>query len=226
MALPPILRLFGQSPFKPLHLHVQRVQETVDLLKPIVKAFCEEDFDKLKELAEKTSKAEHDADVIKRDIREHLPKSIFMPVDRSDLLLFLKEQDSIADSAEDVAVLMTLRETRKIPEEIKEGLMELTDSVVATVDALEVVSLEVNKLLESYFSKKETKKIIGLIHKVDEMEWRSDKIGLNLAKTIYKHEKDLGLGVLYLNHISETLGSVADHAENTGDRLRTMIASR
>jgi len=222
--IPPLAKLFGKSPFKPLHMHVLKVKETVDLLKPAVRAFCNEDFKGVEKLAVEISSLEHECDTIKNDIREHLPKSLFMPVDRSDILIFLKEQDTVADMAEDAAILMTVRKTKGMPKDIKDGLIRLTDKVVDAVDALEVAASEITDLLESSFSKKEVNKMLEIIHKIDDEEWISDKIGLKLIKDIYIHEDELGHGVSHLLHISDVLGDVADYAENAGDRLRAMIA--
>ncbi len=222
--LPPIAKLFGKSPFKPLHLHVLKVKETADLLKPAVRAFCDEDFTEVERFAVRISGLEHECDIIKNDIREHLPKGLFMPIDRSDVLTFLKEQDTVADKAEDVAILMSVRKTRNIPEDIKTGLIELADKVVEAVDALEIAASEITDLLESSFSEREVNKMLSVIHKIDDAEWASDKIGLKLIKDIYIHEDDLGHGVSHLLHISDVLGDVADYAENAGNRLRVMIA--
>ena len=222
--LPPLAKLFGKSPFKPIHMHVLKVKETVDLLKPAIEAFCNEEFDEVDRLAEEISKLEHECDIIKNDIREHLPKSIFMPIDRSDLLIFLKDQDTVADKAEDAVILMSVRQTKNIPDDLKKQLIELTGKVVDAVDALEIAASEISDLLESSFSKKEINKMLDIIHKIDDEEWASDKIGLELVKTLYQHEDELGHGVSHLMHIADVIGDVADYAENAGDRLRVMIA--
>src|SRR5690606_7482771 len=104
-----ILGLFAKSPFGPLAEHAHRVHETVVLIRPLVEAFIEGDWSRTQELYERISRLEHDADVLKNDIRDHLPKSLFLPVDRGDVLLFLREQDRVADSAEDLGVLLTMR---------------------------------------------------------------------------------------------------------------------
>ena len=44
-----------------------------------------------------------------------------MPIDRSDVLRFLREEDAIADSVEDVARLVEMRDT-VAPQELKENL--------------------------------------------------------------------------------------------------------
>jgi predicted phosphate transport protein (TIGR00153 family) len=85
------------------------VRETVALVEPLFEAFLAGDGAATRRLYEQISKLEHRADNIKNDIREHLPKSLLMPVDRGDVLLFLKEQDRLADRAEDLGVLLTMR---------------------------------------------------------------------------------------------------------------------
>ncbi len=222
--IPPIFRIFGKSPFEPLCMHISKVKETVDLLKPAVEAFFDEDFKKVQKLAGEISNLEHECDIIKNDIRSHLPKGILMPVDRGDLLRFLKEQDSMADTAEDVAIIMTLREIRGIPKEIKEGFIKLTDKVVESADAIEVAASEINELIESSFSRIEINKIMRIIHKIDEKEWEADRIGIELVKGIYRHEDKLKFKTCYLKELSYRIGEIADHAENVGDHLRVMMA--
>ncbi len=222
--VPPILRIFVKSPFKPLDMHIGKVRETVDLLNPAMQAYCKEDFKEVQRLADEISTLEHECDIIKRDIRKSLPKSILMPVDRGDVLGFLKEQDAIADTAEDVAILLTMREIRNLPKDIKDKLIDLTAKVVESVDALEIASKEIDELIESSFSKIETEKIVKIIHKVDQKEWEADKIGVELVKSIYKHENRLKLKSIHLKELSTRLGEIADHAENAGDRIRIMMA--
>lgn len=222
--IPPILKVFGRSPFKPLHMHIKKVKETVDLLTPAVEAFCNEDFERVEELARDISNLEHECDIIKNDIREHMPRGILMPLDRGDLLRFLKEQDAMADAAEDVGVIMTFRRVRGMPQEIKENFIKLTEKVVESVDALEIAALEIDELLESSFSRVKTEEILKIVHKVDEKEWEADRIGINLVKSIYANEETLQFKACYLKDLAGKLGRIADHAENAGDRLRVMMA--
>lgn len=147
-----------------------------------------------------------------------------MPVNRGDLLRFLKEQDCMADTAEDVAIIMTFRRVEDMPQEIKENFIKLTEKVVESVDALEIAALEIDELLESSFSQMETEKILEIVHKVDEKEWEADKIGIDLVKSIYANEETLQFKTCYLKDLAAKLGRIADHAENAGDRMRVMMA--
>ena len=57
---------------------------------------------------------EQKADQKKNDIRNHLPRSLFLPIDRSKLLDILTLQDCLADRAEDIAVMTTLKRIEMI----------------------------------------------------------------------------------------------------------------
>src|SRR3989344_8428607 len=104
-----IARLFGKSPFAPLQTHMDKVASCLAQLPAIFKALLMEENHSIELIAEKISKLEHEADLTKNDIRNHLPKSLFLPVDRSALLEILSLQDSLADQAEKISHLAEMR---------------------------------------------------------------------------------------------------------------------
>ena len=97
-----ILSLFGRSPFAPFQSHMESVSRCVHCLPPLCEAIEKKDYARVEQISEEISRLEHEADLIKNDIRNHLPKSLFLPIDRSNLLEILSIQDSIADKVEDV----------------------------------------------------------------------------------------------------------------------------
>ena len=147
--MPMIRDLFRESPFEPLRYHMKSVMECVGFVRPMFEAVRDEQFDKLQKLAEKIFKVEHEADLIKDDIRQTVPKRFFLPVYRGDLLGYVKLQDDMADSVEDLAVLLTLKNL-KLPgplveptfdtvgkvEEVCNGARALADYLPALVDGL------------------------------------------------------------------------------------------
>jgi predicted phosphate transport protein (TIGR00153 family) len=218
-----ISKLFGKSPFEPLYQHMMKVKECVDLVRPLMDAFLNGEEKKLKEMAAKIFKAEHDADMVKKDIRNNLPKSIFLPVARGDLLSFLKEQDSIADSAEDLAVLLTMRKTA-VPEELKPELKDFVEKVLETYEVAMIVSSEIKVLAETSFGGVEAHKVMDLIEKLKLKEWEADKAQMEAAKKMFSIEKKLDpVSVMMWMHIFNELGTLANHAENAGDRMRMML---
>ena len=218
-----ISKLFGKSPFEPLYQHMLKVKECVDLVRPLMDAFLNEEDKKVEDFAKKIFKAEHEADLVKKELRNQLPKSIFLPVARGDLLRFLKEQDNIADSAEDLAVLVTLRKTR-VPEELKKELKDFVDKVLETYEMAMRVSSEIKLLAETSFSGTEAHKVMQLIEELKVDEWEADKAQMTTAKKLFTIEKKLDpVTLLMLMNIFKELGILANHAENAGDQMRMML---
>jgi len=219
-----ILPIFGRSPFRPFQGHMEAVQKTLAQLKPLFTAFLEGDEAKTTEVRKAIMKLEHEADIAKNDIRDHLPRTYFMPVDRRDLLSLLHEQDKIADRCEDIAIVLTLRKPLPFPAELKDRLFALIDRVVQTCETGSKIIDELDELLESSFGGVEADRVTNLINKVSQQEHEVDKAIYTLAQEIFKHEDAIGVTALGLwQKILELLGGLANAAEGIGDQLRLMM---
>ena len=219
-----VAKLFHKSPFEALHNHMIKVKECSDLLKPLIESFIAGDRRLIDEQVKAISDLEHKADIIKKDIREHLPYHLFMSINRADILRLLHQEDAIADSAEDVAKLIEMRET-KVPSGLKEDFIELVNKVLGTVDSLKRTTSNIKLLSQSSFSKKEEEKISSLIQDIDKKEFEADIIQQKAAKDLFLLEKRIDpVSILLLMKIMKELGSVADSAQNTGSQLRCIIA--
>jgi len=221
-----VLGIFGESPFKPVHTHAQKAVEAVHKLNMAVDAYCRGDYMTVETLNTEIFAIEYEADIIKQTIRKLIPSSIMLPVDSNDLLSFLKPQDSITDNAHHTAHWLTLRKM-KLPLEIKEGLLELMERTIKTVNAYESTVDEIAKLLETSFSKKEIKRILKMIPIIEELEHEADIAKKQLQQKIFDHEDELGgTGVFYLISLVRDIGNISDSADTAADRLRTMILRR
>ncbi|MEA1964318.1 MAG: TIGR00153 family protein [Candidatus Aerophobetes bacterium] len=219
-----IAKLFHKSPFEALYKHMLKVKECSDLLKPLMETFISRNRELIDEQIKAISDLEHEADIIKDEIREHLPYHLFMSINRADILRFLHQEDAIADSAEDVARLIEMRET-EVPSELKENLMELVNKVLETVDSLKRITSNIKLLSQSSFSKREEEKISNLIKDVDRKEFEADVIQQKATKNLFLLEGKIDpISVVILMKIVKELGSVADNAQNTGSQLRCIIA--
>ena len=218
--------LFGTSPFGPLVEHTRRVHRTVELIRPLLEAYLAEDWARCEELHDEISRREHEADVQKNEIREKLPKSLFLPVDRGDVLHYLKEQDAIADAVEDLAVMLTLRAIQT-PEDLKPRILEFADQVILTSEELGEAASELGDLFEASFGGPEVEKVMEMVKDVNDQEWEADKQQRRVTRSLLEHEDGLdAVEVMLWMRILEVLGRVANHAENTGDLLRMMMARR
>lgn len=216
--------LFARSPFAPLARHAEKVQEVVAQVRPLAEAMIAENWERAEQIYERISRLEHQADEIKQEIRDHLPRSLFLPVDRGDLLRLVKVQDAIADAAEDLAVLVTMRRTRG-PDVLKDRLMELVDKVSEATDTWFDLAADLPGLQESSFTGPEVRKALESIDLVHQREWEADKIQAALGRETVRFEEELGaVSLLFWMRIAGKIGDLANNAENAADLLRLMLS--
>ncbi|MED5504446.1 MAG: TIGR00153 family protein, partial [Pseudomonadota bacterium] len=98
-----IMGLFAKSPIKPLQRHVVCVNECCSHLVKFFEVSSKGDWEKAAEIRAQISHLEKEADVLKREIRLKLPRGLFMPVDRTDMLELLTQQDKLANLSKDIA---------------------------------------------------------------------------------------------------------------------------
>jgi predicted phosphate transport protein (TIGR00153 family) len=218
-----IKELFGKSPFKPLVEHARKVHECVSLVRPLLDACVAEDYEEIHRLQDQVSKLEYEADQVKQAIREQLPRRYFLPVSRDDLERFLHCQDSIADGAEDFAVILLIRNTRIHPKLVDE-FVAFVGHVVLISQTLTAAAEELEALAESSFGGAEAKAVLERIGGLGEAEWKADRMQRKLSRHIYCLEDELDVvSILFYEKMLLALGAIANAADKTGDMLRTMI---
>jgi predicted phosphate transport protein (TIGR00153 family) len=218
-----IQELFGKSPFGPLVEHTKKVHECVEMIRPLMEALVNEDYDEIRRLQDQVSKLEYEADTIKHNVRDHLPRRYFMPVERVDLERFISSQDNIADKAEDFAVILTLRKTKLHPD-IMDKFFDFVDQIFQVTGTLLTAAVELKNLAEASFSGAEAKVVLNLLKGLNEEEWKADRMARSLSKDVYALEKQLdAITIIFYEKMILTLGAIANEAENAGDMLRTMI---
>jgi predicted phosphate transport protein (TIGR00153 family) len=221
--LNPLLSLFGQSPFAPLHNHMNIAVSCVHLLPSLFEKVKTGDQAAVNEIAENISRQEHLADLAKNEIRNHLPKGLFLPIDKSSLLEILSLQDQIADKAEDIAVLTTLKPLPVLKPFWIPFLDFLTQNRAA-VDAAHQLIKELHNLLESSFGGVEAEKVRAMVDHVAFQEHQADLLQRNLLRQFFSSEEGLTLSTFHLwERIFESTASLSNVAEKLAHRLRTTL---
>jgi len=217
-------KLFGQSPFTALQEHMRVVLECAREVQPLIEALAAGDQVRVVELKDRIFEREAEADRIKHELRAHLPKSLFMPVDRRDLLEVLLLQDTIANVAQDIAGLLIERKM-SIPEFLRDPLIVLTARCVDTVEHAAGVIEELDELLAIGFRGREADAVDKMLTELNAIEDETDELGIALARALFDHEDELKpVSVMMWYHIIEWIGDLADYAEKVGDHLRLLIA--
>jgi predicted phosphate transport protein (TIGR00153 family) len=216
--------LFGRSPIGPIQEHMQVANQAVQLLPELFRATADGDWDAAKALHKEIEQAERAADKLKRSVRRHLPKSLFLPVPRSDLLGLVSIQDSVANTARDIAVIVMGRNMR-FPETLQEGVLEFAEACAAAANQALLAIQELDELLEVGFSGREVKRVEAMLKQLDKMERRTDKLAVGLRANLFRMESELPpVDVMFYYRVLSLLGTVADEAETVGDRLQVLMA--
>jgi predicted phosphate transport protein (TIGR00153 family) len=217
-------KLFGHSPFTAIQEHMGVVLECAREVQPLIEALVAGDQTRVIELKERIFEKEAEADQIKHELRAHLPKSLFMPVDRRDLLEVLQLQDTIANVAQDVAGLLIERKM-KIPDFLREPLIKLTSRCIDTVELSAKVINELDELLAIGFRGREVDRVDEMLKELNIVEDETDELGIALARALFDHEDEMKpVSVMMWYQIIEWIGDLADYAEKVGDHLRLLIA--
>ena len=218
-----ISSLFGRSPIRPMQQHMKAAVACAREVLPLVEAMAAGDTPAISDRRAEIDRLEHDADEIKNEIRGRLPRRFFMAISRRDMLEILDHQDSIADSAQDIAELAEMR-SMTIPESMREPMLELVRRVIATCEHSERVIDRLDELVETGFSEREAARVEEMINAVNREESETDAAAERCLRTLFAIEDELGVSTLFWYRIVQWIAQMADHAERVGNRLRLLIA--
>ena len=220
-----IMDLIAKSPIQPLQEHMSKACGCIVLLGEFLQASASEDWDKAADLQRRIVEAENEADEIKNSIRANLPKSMWMPFARSDVIELLTIQDRLANRAKDIAGLMLGRQM-VFPETLVDSLQQMYQlSMDAASQAKDAIS-ELDELLETGFSGKEISLVQALLDRLNEIENKSDAAQIKVRADLKTLEADLPpVDVMFLYQIIVLIGDIADVSQRIGNRL-LLLASK
>ncbi len=215
--------LFSRSPFTPLQTHMEKVAECVGKLDDLYAAFVKNDSKLILEITDEISDLEHSADLTKNDIRSNLPRGLFLAINRADLLQILSLQDSIADAAEDVAVIMTLKKLAPI-KELKVELKTFLDKNTNAVKSVHHIIHELERLLQSSFGGAEAKRVKQMVNDVAFLEHEADIMQRGILKKLYNMENKLDYASfnVWIN-IIQAVASLANLSEKLAYKISSLI---
>ncbi|QGY40006.1 DUF47 family protein [Pseudodesulfovibrio cashew] len=213
--------LASRSPMDGLVEHYDKIAECIATIDESLECYvsggvCRE----FEELTRTIDEIENHADVIKRNIRNHLPKGLFMPVEKSLFLNYTKSQDNILDSAQDALYWLAMRKVL-IPESIQKDIIYLLDAVSRTTVLLgpalnATISLIHGQSLDRDGTKATYRKV-----RAERDNVRKLKNALN--KKLYAMDIDFK-DIYQIMHFVDCLDDMGHNTENCADHLRAMIA--
>ncbi len=216
-------KLFGRSPFGQIQQHMEQVNKCIDKMSEVIEAVKGGQFELIESLTYEASKLEHQADQIKDDIRERLLKRFFMPIDRSEVMEMLSLQDSLADTAEDVCKVLTIRKL-PFPDDIRAEFEKFVELNINACSICAAIISQLDELIEAGFGGTEAERIRSLAKDAAFLEHQADVVQMSLLKKLYAHDDDFSVGEFHLwMRFTRTLGRLSNTSENLADRvLRTL----
>jgi len=218
----PFLSLFVTSPFEGLLEHAEKVKECAWAFQQAIECHVSDRCRQFEELRREVSKLENQADNIKRRIRGHLPIGTLMPVSKFQLFRYLREQDQVLDAVKDALNWISYRSEPGIPPELEKYVFLLVDAVVDPLEELSRMVEGAKRYFETY-SEKQRVVVKEIIRRVRAQEHAADKAEAEIKQRVFNMDID-PVTVFHMVRLAETIGSIADHAENAGDMMRAMLA--
>jgi predicted phosphate transport protein (TIGR00153 family) len=220
----PLAGLLRKSPFKPIQEHMRTVFSCVSLLQPLFDALSADDRGRVRQLALQIDELETEADKQKSIFRLNMPKTLFMPVDRRDLLNLLRDQDALADDAEKISQILISRDM-EVPEVIKVLLGELVTDTLKICSQAKLMIEELDELVQVGFGGREHNKVIQMIAGVRTSEHDLDNTLHRIKCALFTVEETLPpVSVMFWYQIIDLLGNMSNQAENMSDRLLLFLS--
>jgi len=211
-----------REPLECLENHAKYVHQCFEKALHALDAYMEGNEKAFLTYQEQVSELEQAADMIKRNVRAHLPKGIIMPIDKFELFLYLNEQDAIADTSEDLLEWLTYRRPKFAPE-FKSGIRTLYQKCLLISQSLSPIIHAARTYFETgdedvrVHIKDSIRALRVHEHDADVMEHKMKGLVFSLAPQDSQCN-------CYLLRLVELVGEAADRAETAADIMRSMIA--
>jgi predicted phosphate transport protein (TIGR00153 family) len=101
----------------------------------------------------------------------------------------------------------------------------LAARVVAACDQGQKVINELDELVETGFSPRETARVETMISELGRIESETDELQDRACRVLFGLEDELGVATVYWHQIILWIADLADYAERVGNRLRLLIAN-
>ena len=217
--------LISKSPFGPIQVHMEKSKQCAEELLVYLDAAASNAWDKATISRQNIIQLEKDADELKAETRDLLPKGLFLFVPRGDLLDLIGLADEIPNTIKDVSGLMYGRKMI-IPSQISTSFKEFSIEAVSAVTTASAAIDQLTEVSRLAFGSKASTELDKIISSLDSQEREIDQLEVVVRQQLFDIEKDLPpVDVMFLYDVINKIGELADRAEQLGHRL-TLIAVR
>lgn len=220
--IPFLSMIGGRSPLDGLMEHFAQIEASMTIIHDSLLCYigggstCK-DFQVLKD---ELDQLEDKADKIKRNIRNHLPRGVFMAVDKTLFLNYTRAQDNILDSAQDALDWLNIH-TVTIPKPLRESGLSLVEAAIKSVELLKPALEGTIGLVHTDIADRQAVK--ESFRAVRNQHNQVRKLKSRLFGELFRAEMEFK-EVFQLLHFFEYMHDMSHNAESCADILRAMIA--
>ncbi len=214
--------LSPKAPLDGLVVHYKPIALAMDQLEEALQCYLEGEglCQSFINIVTKVDKLEDEADKIKRSIRNHLPRGLFMPVDKTLFFQYTRSQDNILDACQEALNWLGMRPVT-VDEEQRKGLYLLQSEAIATVGQLEpALNAAIGLIHGVSLDRQATKERMRDVRRQHKKVWQEK---CRLTSKIYSSDMDFK-DIHQLLHFVQRLFDMSHNAETCADLLRAMIA--
>lgn len=173
---------------------------------------CENyDLSKAEENIQKMHEFEHDADVEKHELMNHLVKEFITPIEREDIIQLCGEIDDVTDAVEDVLLRLYMFNVT----EMREDAVRFCKIIAQCITALRIVLQEFSNFKKSHTLQQQ-------IIEVNRLEEEGDSI---YSKAMYKlfHEETDAVKILSWKEVYDNLEKCCDACEHVANLVEGVV---
>lgn len=195
--------------------HLRKVMEITRKIPQLVDDFVNVDKDSVRQLHAEIRKSEEEVDIARRTVAQELAEIGAILISREDFLRFTNLTSEIADFCEGIAfrLLEIMERGWKVPQDIKDGLAELSKAMFDTISKLREIAMTL-----SYGSSKASVKA----REVEVAERVVDDLYRELDVKILSSNIEIP-ALLLLRDVLQLMEDAADKAEDASDAARILL---
>jgi len=194
------------------HEQITKAFDTVSLLHKATKSFAEGDLVETRKHVLNLYKAEEEVDKLRTDVFTELSKGAALVADyREDLLHLVKRLDTLADHTKDAARCLEMLGDVKIPQELCQKTVYMTEKLV---DAAQALRIGIEKITSS------PAEAAAEAKKVEEKEHELDGEYLKAKSLFVKYGEEINCGAMVIfDDLIEFIEHAADMCADTADYI-------
>lgn len=194
--------------------HLTTTMSIVEDLEKAVKMAVSNKADETKSLIDGITRAEKEADALRRSFMDELSKGELPAADREDLMHLMKRVDMVADWCREATRLLNALPMEEVPQSLKKALVEM-------VEGMKECAFSLGRSIDKMVDKPE--EALKAADEVERQEEKVDDLHENARRLLAKESGlEAGIAVL-ISQLFEAIETAADSCEDTCDQVRIII---